>query len=180
MFILQTFTYTIFPLFAWHRINKNINYLCNLYERKYKAPENLAIFDSFLKQLTLCLRILGTNYSICAISFIISPVIDYILNGWTVLEPIVPYFWPGMSLDNTVHFGINFVQQAISMCYTGLIYIFYNLVFVFQVLHVILMTNMLKANIRIVSKLAHEPKPSFLKISMYLRTIINEHNDCLK
>lgn len=168
----------VFPLFARKTINVNLNYLKTVYETKYKMIENWPMFINFVNFLTRCVKILVLNYAVSTIAFILSPIIVRVLS-YSTLEPILPYYFPGLSAGSPLGFAFNYLQQVYVMLYAFGAFTLYNVLFLVQILHVILLTNIQKAKIRRISKLAAAPKPSYMRTSMHLRSIIIAHNECL-
>lgn len=168
----------VFPLLARESINRNLNYLKTVYEKKYKTYENWPIFINFISLLKPCVKIMVINYAVCTVSFIVGPIIVYIFSN-TAMEPLLPYFFPGLSPNCRVTFAINYIQQIYVMLYAFGAFTLHNVLFFVQILHVILLTNIQKTKIWRISRMAAAPEPSYLKISMYLRTIVIAHNECL-
>lgn len=175
---MQGLIYAVFPLFARENIIANFNYLKTVYEKKYKIVENWPIFLNFIKLLKTCLKIMLMNYLICSISFMLSPLILYSI-GDSIIEPIFPYYLPGLTSGSQFGFALNYLVQIMSLAYSCGMFVFYNVLFIVQVMHVILLTNIQKTKIRRVSQMAVERRPSYMKTSMFIRQIIVAHTEGL-
>lgn len=149
---MQTCTYVIFPLLARNNINKSLKYLARIYEQNKKSAENWEIFSKFTQILTFLVKLIVMDYAVCVSAFILSPALSYLFIG--SVELILPWYVPGTSRQTTIELAVNLFLQGAAMTYAGVSYAFYNILFVVQILHVILMTNILMAKLRSISQLA--------------------------
>lgn len=166
-----------FPHMTKGNINQTINFLKQIYNSNLKTPENQAIFTEFSKILRFCARLIIFNYSFCVASFYLSPMIIYFVTGSA--EPIMPLFLPGTSPESVTDYCINTVYHIFAIFCAGAVYIFFDVLFAVQVLHVILMTNILRNKIRAINDMVSAKNQSRFEIIVNFRNIMIIHNEIL-
>lgn len=169
---MQTCTYVIFPLLARTNINKSLKYLAKIYEQNQNSAENLSIFSKFTQILTFLAKLIIMDYAVCVSAFVLSPALTYLFID--SVELILPWYVPGTSRESTIELVVNLFLQGAAMSYAGISYAFYNVLFVVQILHVILMTNILRAKLRAISQLAEANAAK--EIAAHTGALINLRN----
>lgn len=165
---------SVFPLIARQRIVKSIRFLTQIYETIENNIENSFSSSRFAKILKVCAELIMLNYGCCILACITCPIIIYLLSG--AHELMIPIYMPGMSLDSIEHYALNMIPQPFLSIYSGIIYAYFDLLFVIQMLHVILMTDILRQKVRAISEMAAASRQiSHYEISLNLRNVINLH-----
>lgn len=168
---------SLFPHLARENVIKSIDFLSEIYVQNLRTIENVDVFDKFIRILQKCVKIVIFNYSSCVISFYLSPLIIYYATG--SIDPIMPLFLPGTSPDTHLGYGISTCYHLFAIFYAGCVYIFYDVLFAVQVLHVILMTNLFRHKIRGINRMASIKQPSRLEIVLNFRNAMMLHNEIL-
>lgn len=168
----------LFPLIARTSINDSIALLKQIYIPNLTTSENGQIFNGFAKTLRACAKLIASNYTICVVSFYASPAIIYLVTG--SVDPIMPIFLPGTSPDSHWGYAISTVYHVFAIFSAGCVYIFFDVIFAVQILHVILMSNILTNKIRAINGMAAEASNS-CRLSMLLnfRNVLAIHNEML-
>lgn len=167
---------SVFPLIARPRIVKSVRFLIQIYEQNKSPIENYLSFHRFEKINKICAQLILLDYGWCFIVIITSPLMIYMLSGSR--ETILPIYFPGMSLDSIQHYIINMIPQSFLCALSAVIYAYFDLLFVVQLLHVILMTDILRQKARAISQMAAASRQtSHVEISLNLRNVINLHNE---
>lgn len=109
-------------------------------------------------------------YMIMLNGFMLFPVILYYFDS-TKLAPIAPMCLPWTTLDD---YAINIIFQIVSVFYGFIAHTFFDTIFLFQILHVILLTAILRAKIRRMAAMMGKG-PSDFKLKIILRNIIQLH-----
>lgn len=89
---------------------------------------------------------------------------------------------PGTSPGNVRDFTINIVYQMIAF-YVGILkYTYFDILFLFQMLHIILLTNIMRSKIGAVSDMASMKQvgSNIFKIDINMRNVVMVHMEILK
>lgn len=111
-----------------------------------------------------------------------TPLILYIVCG-IKLEPALPIYLPGTSRETIDDYCLNIVYQILFMTYAGFAYASFDLLFIFQILHITLLTKILVSKIRYVSDLVgnvQQRRHQLEEININLRNIVLLHNELLE
>lgn len=158
-------------------INQTIDFLKQIYETNLKTLENQRVLVNFTKILRTCVKLIIFNYTFCVSSFYLSPVIIYSVTGSA--DPIMPLFLPGTSPDSMVGFTISTIYHLFAIFCAGAVYIFFDVLFAVQVLHVILMSNILRNKICAINEMVTAKNPSHPEIIVNFRNVLIIHNEIL-
>lgn len=175
---LQIAVKTLFPFIARQSINESIDRLKRIYQPNLQTTENLAIFDRFTRILRTCAKLIASNYMMCVVSFYASPAIIYFVTGSA--DPIMPLFLPGTSPDSVRGYIISTIYHIYAIFCAGCVYIFFDVAFAVQILHVILMTDLLMNKVRAINDMAADGKRNCsLQVLINFRNVLMLHNEML-
>lgn len=159
-------------------MNASIDKLKLIYLANLEATDNLAIFDRFTRILRTCVKLISSNYIMCVVSFYTSPGIIYFVTGSA--DPIMPIFLPGTTPDSVRGYIISTIYHIFAIYCAGCVYIFFDIAFAVQILHVILMTDIMINKLRTINDLALDTRNNRqLEILANFRNILLLHNDML-
>lgn len=139
--------------------------------------ENNETIDSFIKILQTCSKVIISNYSICVVSFYASPGIIYLITG--SVDTIMPNFLPGTSPDTVWGCTLSTIYHIYAIFCAGSVYIFFDVLFAVQVLHVILLSKILRNKIRAIDDMVDVEHPSHYTIMVNFRNVLVLHNEML-
>lgn len=152
-----------------------MTFLHEIYDRNHYASDNWPIFNAFVRMLGIFVRLLFVFYAIGVVGILLGPGVIYLFDGTRQL--FVPVYFPGMSFDNNGHYALNMGYQLISIGFASGSYLFFDLLFVVQLLHVILLTNIMCQNVSTIERMTSAKRSSPLEISKSLHNVINMQND---
>lgn len=151
-----------------------------MYEQNLVSQNNWKIFDRFVIILGVFLKLIIFECTVVCLSFIISPIILYALdNSKLELNVPFPFFLPGTSPDSFYDFELNVIYQSLGTLIISIFYAFFEMIFVIQILHVILLTNLLKSKIKTLNNINGESEACRVKVNKDLVKIILLHNELL-
>lgn len=162
----------VFPLLARSKIVKSIRLLIRVYEQNEHHIENRLCFIRFARILKISSQLLIINYIGGVLLCVCNPAILYYLNG--TREVITAVLLPGTAIETNLQYGLNLAYQFYIIVSAGFIFTYFDLLFIVQLLHVMLMTNILRHKIVAISKMA-ATNESQMDVSLNLRNIINLH-----
>lgn len=162
------------PLAARSNINRSVEFLAKIYEQNSKTAEHELILRRFASILTIAAQLVVANYSVGSLGILMSPAAIYCFYG--TYDVILPVVVPGTTLDTASEYAINLMVQAATMVYSCLVFIFCDLLFVVQMLHVILMVAILCQKITIIDGVT-ESRASQVEIKLNMKNMIDLHND---
>lgn len=177
MHYLQIATKAIFPFVARQKIGTSINFLKQIYEANSNTLENQDAINWFIKILQTCSKIIISNYSICVISFYASPAIIYLVTGSA--DTIMPIFLPGTSPNTVWGCTLSTIYHIYAIFCAGGVYIFFDVLFAVQVLHIILLSKILRNKIRAIDAMVDVEHPSHYEIMVNFRNVLVLHNELL-
>lgn len=131
-----------------------------------------------MKLLRLCIKLMIICYSILATGVVLIPPISYYLDP-TKLEPIIPVCLPWTSLDTTSEYILNLIYQGLCIIYGLIAYVFFDIIFLFKILHVSLLTNILRKKIGSITEMLTEKAPD-IELKINIRNIIQLHKEVLR
>lgn len=180
LYVFQIAMRTVFPLLARSQIRSAIDYLSDVYKRNECTDENRSIFTRFTSMLRGFEKSRLIGSVIMSAAFAISPVLVYYLSD-SQLTVLLPMYWPGTS-PTTTHIGyiVNLTYQMFAFYIGVLTYTYYDMLFIFQLFHVILLTNILSRKIRTVSKMASMKRPNAHVIDINFRNVILIHVELIR
>lgn len=168
---------TLFPLFAYNRVYKSVQFLTQIYEENQRTLENQHLFDEFINILSICIKIMMLNFVCLMTTVVCSPLIAYIFFSDAMLEPILPYYIPGTGPNS--YFALNIIHQLYGS-FIGLAkYISFDILFAVQCLHIILLTKILRNKIRAINQMLTARKQNHFEIMVNFRNIIELHKEML-
>lgn len=128
--------------------------------------------------LSMVVKLVMLDLALCAISLIISPIFVYIHNA--KLELIAPFKLPGTSVDLTYDYELNIIYQIFATVIITLSYAFFEMIFVIQILHVNLLTDLMSSKIKALNNITAESKECRVKVNKGLNNVILLHNELLE
>lgn len=166
-----------FLLLARPKIIESFDTLTKIYQQNQNILENQSIFKRFMDIFEPFIHFVMIEYAIVTISAAISPGIYYLFNG--TIEYMAPFFIPGLSIDSWQCVW-HFVLQAYLVVNTGFFYGYFDLLFFIQVLHVVLMIQILGKKVRAISRqCGTKRRKRRVEAAMNLRNLIDLHNEVL-
>lgn len=163
----------IFPIYDHQRVGKSTKFLSAIYKQNLHNEENWPVINDFVKLLTTCVQILIADYVFAVLSAFSGPAIIYFLDGER--ELIIPTCFPGTSLASMADYALNITYQAFVCIACGCIYLYFDMLILVLVLHVSLLTDILRKKMRRV--MAAEKQLTHLEITMSFRNFINMQNE---
>lgn len=139
------------PLFLREKLIESMQRLKKIYERNEGNAENATIFMDFVKLLRLCIVSMVISYLIAAIVCWLTPAFLYCIDS-TRLEPMAPICLPWTTLDTMDGYVLNSIHHVFFAIYAIAVYLFFDSIFLFQIMHVILLARILQKKIRGVRK----------------------------
>lgn len=168
---------SIFLLFARPGITKSFEVLHKIYQQNQHVFENQLLFQRFVDILEFLVTFMFIEYAVTYLVALMTPGISYLFTG--TVEYVSVAFVPGLSLDSW-HCIFHCIFQEILHSNSIFVYCYFDLLFVVQVLHVILMTNILCKKIRAISRrIKVKRRNRRLEIALNLRNLIKLHNELL-
>lgn len=175
---IQLATKILFQLVMRRQVIDNIKFLSNVYEENVGSSENWPIFDRFIKILSICIKLLIGEYLVCSTLCILFPGVYYLATNLKML--IAPIFLPAMSIDSPDHFAFNIIDQVFRVYLAAFILILFDTIFTLQMLHVILLTNILRHKIRAINEISVVRVPSSLEIMINLKNVVKFHVEWMR
>lgn len=130
-----------------------------------------------MTKLRPCIKLVFFNYSACIASFLLFPALIYIFTG--SLVEIVPLNVPGTRMYSSTGYALNsFYHLFVLMSALGE-YIYFDASFTFQMLHVFLLSNIIKNKIQEINRLVSVRKSSPALIKLEFRNLFLIHNEML-
>lgn len=145
-FFHQIVIKSLFPLFACSQIVNSIDFLEQIYRRNYAGTENQTIFRRFGRIIEPIALFICGDYIWIFILVTTTPIVIYFVNG--AKHIIIPAMIPTLNNDIAWQWAINLIFQAYLSLMTCMCYAFFELIFVVQVLHVMLLAQILAKRIR--------------------------------
>lgn len=128
------------------------------------------ILNKFTKFLSIFLRILLIDYA-CSAAILLTTVI--VVNMFSSeYFYVAPIYLPGVPIDTASGFVLHMIQHCSSMVHGFTTYAFFDGLNVLLVLHVLLMTNILREKVRIISEMAAEKQPSQQQLFESIKELI--------
>lgn len=144
---------TLHPLLSRVELLAAFRFLDDIYEQNRNTNiVQRTLFRRFVRILSLVVDCVLAMNAIPLMCDFIYPLFAYFV--FHTRELFGPLYWPGMSLNNTVHYVINLLSQSVMGTSVVASYAYFDMLFIVQVLHVKLMTDILCRKIRFISKLA--------------------------
>lgn len=168
----------IFLLLVRPRIIKSFEILTKIYQQNDKTAENQSIFQRFIDVLEIALQFIIGAYAFALLVVLIGPIILYFftnIDGYLLITLI-----PGLSLDSW-HRLVHSIFQGIIAIECAAIQGYFDVLFVIQVSHIVLMGEILRKKVRAISRrLGVKQQKRRMEIAMNLRNVINLHNEMLE
>lgn len=150
---------------------KSIQFLRNVYKRNIGTMDNGSVIDDFVKLLRFLIKCLLLECGFCAMSYASSPLLIYICTG--ELEPIFPWYLPGTKPNSTVDYIQNLPYQSFANYSAAGIFTFFDAMFTFQMVHVTLLSNILRSKIWTINQMVTDKNPSStMNVRINLRNLI--------
>lgn len=131
-----------------------------------------------MRILKIWAKIMIIQYIGCSTIFITSPLVVYILTGKTY-EPILAWYLPGTEIARIPDYLINLLLQAMTAALDGLTYAYFDLLFIIQILHMILLTTILQHKMDEINTMILAKSNETPMINLHFRNIIMLHNEML-
>lgn len=166
---------SIFPLLAHARINKSISFITKVYKENVDVVENSQVFSTFVTIYITAINILIIICATVYFSHVLLPLAVYpFTDTW---QPIIPIYLT--TSRSTVCVILNYCIQFIEFFFGSASYVFFDLLLAFLILHVILLTRILRKKINDIKLMALAKNPSYFDIKMNLRNVIMLHSELL-
>lgn len=141
---------SVHPLLSRSNTLKIIEYLKGIYKENERSREHNALFVSFTRNLRTFEKSRLVGSFVMAIAFAISPIIIYLVNGG--LAVILPMYIPGTSATGFPGYPINIFFQICAFYFGVLTFSYYDMLFIFQLFHIVLLANIMRRKIRIFNR----------------------------
>lgn len=176
---MQAATRAAFPLIVRTQILTSLKFLSKIYEQNRQTIANRIVLSRFGRILYFCAKLLLIDYIVVGILAILSPALLYYFAN--IKEYIAPVWLPGLPLNYCHEYPINMLFQAL-IVYCGCIYyLYFDILFVVQVLHVILLVEIMRQKVREISTMAiNRQRFNAIDIKFNVRNIILMHNELLR
>lgn len=158
----------LFPIYDRKRIGKPIEFLSAIYKQNQHDAENQAVLHRFVNYLTFGSKALIGAYIFAVLAAFSGPAIIYLLDGGR--EMMIPTCIPGTSADSVGGYSVNIVDQTLVCLASGFIFLYFDLLILIMVMHVSLLTDILRQKVRMVS--SREQRLSHQQITANFRNII--------
>lgn len=150
-----------------------MEFLSHVYKQNQSHQQTLPIFEEFDAILIKYLNIFFSIYALaivgCIYGLLCICLFKYVVYDERAL--IFPLLIPGVSLDIDGQYELTLLLQVYVGQFGSLLMMYFDAIFVFELLHVILMANIVCNGIRAV-----EPQPDALAIVSNMRSIIQGQN----
>lgn len=154
-----------------------MDFLDHVYSRNAKSAFNRETIENFMSKLRPCIKLVFFNYSACIASFLIFPVLIYMFTG-TLVE-MLPLIVPGFNLDSPGGFALNSVYHLFLLASALGVYIYFDASFTFQMLHVFLLSDIIRNKIEEINRLVSIRKSDAMLIKIEFRNLFLIHNEML-
>lgn len=156
----------VFLLLARGKLLKLMDFLSRIYDEHQHHKQSWSIFDAFIKNLNIYLNTVFVLYTFTYIGCLCAPfvyaVVMYVVYDERTLF-VMPIVIPGTTFDD--HYVANLMFQVFACNVSVGIYMYFDAVFVLQLVHVILMANIVRQRIRVTEQmLMAEREASFRSI----------------
>lgn len=149
-----------------------MDFLVKVYEQNRNSVENRPIFDKFIKILKMCVQFICVEFWLCTIACCAYPAATYYFSHGTVLVQIQPWFLPTTNANSYLSYSLNIFYEFVAVCYAAASYSFFDSLLALQILHVILLTNILRHKIQMLNKMVETKEWSHSEIGVNLRNTI--------
>lgn len=155
----------------------SIDFLDRVYGQNVKSTANKVTFDDLLGKLKLIIKLIFTAYITICFLFLLSPAIIYIVTG--VFYPMLPLFIPGTGPDSFSGIALSSIYHCCAIINSVITYYFFDAIFAFQILHVALLSNIIRNKVQEVNRLVSVPNSSSLEIKIKFRNLLLIHNEMI-
>lgn len=172
--MLQLIIKCMFLLLARSKLIESMEFLSRVYEQNQNIKQNWPIFDAFEKLLNKCFDTVMLFYLIAFVGglygpFIVSMAMYFVYDDRYLVMPLVI---PGTSLEIDDHYELNMILQLLIGQFCSLIYVYFDAISVLQMMHVILMANIVCHRIRATEIILLAKQPSHADVKINLRSVI--------
>lgn len=156
-----------------------MDFLSCVYERNQCKRRMWPIFDTFIGTVKQCLRAYFVFYAIALtgavyLPFFASLVIYFVYDKRMLAYPlIIPY----TSLESDTHYEINLMCHLFMGWFDGAVHIYFDAIFVVQLMHTILMANVVCDRIRETEEILVAQRMAPADISEGFRGVIQLQNE---
>lgn len=168
----------VFLLLERGKLIKVVEFLSRIYEQ-HETRENGPAFHAFNKTQSKCLKTVFVFYVITFIGTMYVPlaisVTTYVLYDDRQLP--IPIYIPGLLLEHANYYKLNLIVQLVLGERIVAVYMYFDVVFVLQLIHVILMADIVCNGIRTMEMALLGSQPSQVDVSTRLRGVIQMQNE---
>lgn len=168
---------SFYTLYYRSDIKASIHSLETIYLQSAANEGNIMILTKFVRLLKRSISFIFTNFILCQTAFITAPGLIYLLTGSVLL--ILPSPIPGVDHTTTFGYILNMLYHACMVSLAAGLYIYSDGLLTVQVLHVILMSNILRKRIQDVSVMSSPESPHRSAVHIHFRNILILHNDMM-
>lgn len=133
------------------------------------------MFEKFISKLKLCVKFVFYNFSVCLLGYFMSPGLIYLLKG--SVDFILPAFIPGIDPFSNWGYPITTIYHIYIGFLSVGVYLFSDGLFTVQVLHVSLLSDILRNEIRKIDKLVASSNASATWTRIHFRNLLMLHNE---
>lgn len=156
-----------------------MDFLISVYERNNSNRRAWPIFDTFINTLSKCMQAYFVFYAFALtgavhVPFVILLAIYLVIDRRFLAYPLII---PGTSTDIDTEYEINLIFQLFMGFFAGAVQIYFDAIFVIQLLHVVLMANIVCDKIRASERVLLARGSSQTDVFMCLRRVIQLQND---
>lgn len=167
----------IFLLLARDKLIKSMGFLSRFYEQHQHNQRTWPIFDAFVMNLRIYLNAVVVLYALLYIGCICAPLVNSLIM-YTVYDArifLLPIVVPGTSLDE--QFVPNLLYQFFICNMSVAIYMYFDAIFMLQLVHVILMANIVRQRIRVTERVLMAERELTSDLRTSLRSVIELQNE---
>lgn len=165
----------MFLLTARRKIINLFDLLDNVYRQNWNGHKNQEILNRFTKMLMRFLRFVFIN---CAASLAGAIFFTIIWNRYsTEYRCFMPAHLPGVPIGTADGFAVNAIWQLGVFAYAGSTYAFFDGLNALLMLHVILLTNILRSKFQTINELAADQRSSQAEIRERIKNVIVLQNE---
>lgn len=155
-----------------------IEFLKKVYKGHQNDIKKETVFMNFLKKLTPILNILCFDYLGATISFIVAPLIIYLISGSIV--SILPFDFPGTDSKTIGGYALSSIFHILVIISVGGLYIYSDGLFTVLVFHVFLLSDILKEEIAHFDYLSTNRGTTPLEVRKQTLNIFIKHRDMIE
>lgn len=165
------------------KIIQSIEFLKNIYIKSQRSGDIDGVFASFQNTLRQCVTIIIVGYSWSCIIIASTPLILYSFDN-SIVQPMVPVCLPGTSIYRSAYdYALNCLFSFLILLYGHIVQIHFDALLIIQVLHVILLSNILRQKVNCINGYTldgQDKMAAHFEMKINVRNIVLCHNEFLR